>query len=159
MRGLFCGTNAKNNEEYKVHVKAKMNILLLVLFIGMATLAVSLMAEFQWSVNISEHMLGVYTGVGTGLIFAAVILWVKNRRLLNNEEKLKESRINSSDERMKEISSKAFRVAAVFLLITLYAIGLIGGLFYPLLVKLLLGCVTVFLLAYVIAYKIYEKKM
>lgn len=159
MRGIFCGTNAKTNEEYRNYVKVQMNLFLLILFAGIATLAVSLLAYNYWTVKISEHMLGVYSGAGTGLIFAGAILWIKNRLLLNNEEKLKISRINSSDERMKEISSKSIRVAAVVLLVALYGIGLIGGLFYPILVKVLLACVFVFITSYIIAYKIYEKKM
>lgn len=159
MRGIFCGSNAKNNEEYRIYVKTKMNLLLLLFFIGLVTMAISLMAEFYWTVTINEHMLGVYTGAGTGLAAAGAVLWIKNKLLLNNEEKLKISRISNSDERMQEINSKAIRVATVILLVALYVIGLIGGLFNPILIKVLFGCMTIFVAAYIIAYKIYEKKM
>jgi len=159
MRGLFCSTVARTNEEYRKVVKTRMNAMVILFIIGVITLAVSLLAEFRWTVTINDRMLGVYTGVGTGLSFASVSIWIMNRKLLNNEEKLKESRLSYSDERIKEISNKAFRVAAVVLLIVLYGIGLIGGLFYPFLMKVLGACVGIFVCAYLISYFIYSKRM
>jgi hypothetical protein len=159
MNGLFCWTNAKNNEEYKKVIRFRMNIMVILGIIGIATFAVALLAEYKWKVSVSEHMLGVYSGAGTGLFAAAVALWIKNKLLLKNEEKLKESRLNNTDERIREISSKAFRTAAAILLIALYAFALIGGIFYPVLVQVLLSIACIFLVSYVIAFKIYEKKM
>ena len=159
MMGLFCASKAKNNEEYKKVIKARMNVMVLIFVIGLITLVVSLLAEKAWAVKISEQMLGVYCGVGTGLLVVSVILWIKNKLILGNETKLKESRLNNTDERLKEINNRAFRIATIFLLIALYAAGLIGGLFYPILVQVLLTLVCVFLVAYVVSYKIYEKRM
>lgn len=159
MMELFCSSKAKNNEEYKKIVQSRMNILLLLFAIGLITLIVSLLAEMVWAVETSEYMLGVYCGVGTGLMAVSVILWVKNRMLLMNETKLKESRLANTDERLMEISNKAFRMATIFLLAALYACGIIGGLFYPILVKVLLILVCVFLFSYIFSYKIYEKRM
>ncbi|HWT76188.1 MAG TPA: hypothetical protein VN258_15910 [Mobilitalea sp.] len=159
MIGLFCESKASNNEEYKKVIKSRMNVMLLIFAIGCVTLAVALLAEFLWTVNIKEQMLGVYTGLGTGLIVGGAILWVRNLRILKDEEKLKQNRLNCTDERILEISNKAYRVATFVLLISLYAVGLIGGLFYPALVKVLLFLVCAFLLAYMIAYRIYEKQM
>jgi hypothetical protein len=159
MMGLFCASKAKNNEEYKKVIKARMNTMVLIFVIGLITLTVSLLAEKVWTVKISEHMLGVYCGGGTGLLAISIILWIKNKVILGNEAKLKESRLNNTDERLKEISNRAFRIATIFLLIALYVVGLIGGLFYPILVQVLSILVFVFLAAYVVTYKIYEKRM
>lgn len=159
MRSLFCGTIAKNNEEYRKVIKFRMNLFLIMMLVGIITFTIALLAEFRWTLQVNEHMLGVYTGVGSGLTFAAIVLWIKNKKLLSNEDKLKESRLSNTDERLREINSKAFRVASFILLVSLYAAGLIGGLFYPILVKVLFGIILIFTVSYVCAYKIYEKKM
>jgi hypothetical protein len=159
MRGLLCGTTARTNEEYKKVVKVRMNRFLGLGAIGAVTLTLGLLAEFYWRLDVREEMLGVYTGMGTGLVLVSVILWVKNRVLLASEEKLKESRINNSDERIKEISDQAFRTAAEVMLGVMYLISLIGGLFYPVLVQVLLAVVSIFALTYLISYHIYNKKM
>lgn len=159
MMGLFCACKAKNNEEYKKVIKTRMNIMILLFIAGAITLVVSLLAEKIWPVSISEYMLGIYSGVGTGLMAASVILWIKSKWILADDEKLKKSRLSSTDERLQEISQKAFRMAASILLLVLYGVGLIGGLFYPILVKVILGMGSFFLIVYIIAYKVYEKRM
>jgi vacuolar-type H+-ATPase subunit I/STV1 len=159
MRGLLCGTTAKNNEEYREIIKFRMNILLLMLFVGIITVTVALLVEFRWSTRANEHMFGVYTGAGSGLTFAAIVLWIKNKKLLSNDEKLKESRLSNTDERLQEINNKAFRTASIMLLVALYMVGFIGGIFYPILFKMLMGIIVVFIVTYLFSYKKYEKKM
>lgn len=159
MSGLFCSSKANTNEEYRKIIKTRMSIMILVFMIGCMTLAIALLAKSVGEVTISERMLGVYTGIGTGLMIASVILWIKNKILLGDDGKLKRSRLSHTDERIQEINMKAFKVATIILILALYAVGLIGGLFYPILVELILCLVGVFLLAYVIAYKGYEKRM
>jgi len=159
MSGFFCSSTATTNEEFKKVVKGRMTRMLFVFGIGCLTIAVSLLTKDNKAVKISDHMLGVYTGVGSGLMFVAVALWIKNLRILRNEEKLKNTRLENSDERIREISLKAFRVAGFSLLVALYAVGLIGGLFYPVLVNILLSMVSIFLFVYMVAYKLYDKSM
>ena len=79
--------------------------------------------------------------------------------MLNNDEKLKKSRLNNTDERIQEIRIKAFCVATYVMLGALYATGLIGGLFYSVLVKVLLFIASTFFLAYMIAFKYYNNKI
>ncbi|MGF7144582.1 hypothetical protein HNQ56_003013 [Anaerotaenia torta] len=159
MRGLLCGTTARTNEEYKKVVKVRMTRLLGVSVLGAFTLILSLLAEFYWKVDIDERMLGVYAGMGSGLIVVGVVLWIKNRIILGDEEKLKESRLSNADERIKEISNKAYMTATAILLIAMYGIALIGGLFYPVMIQILIILVGIFALAYFIAYRVYDKKM
>lgn len=159
MKGLFCSSKANNNEEYKKDVKARMKIMIIIFAIGSITLITSLLAKNMQSVAVSRQMLSVYSGVGTGLIVASAVLWIKNKIILADDEKLKKSRLESTDERIREISNKAFKAAGTVLIFALYVTGLIGGLFYPVLVRLLLYLVCIFLIAYVTAYKIYEKRM
>lgn len=159
MKGLFCGSKANNNEEYKKVIKTRMKIMILLFVIGCITLAVALLAKNVWKVEISEYMLGVYSGAGTGLIVVSAILWIKNKLILADDEKLKKSRLSNTDERIQEISNRAFRLAAIALLIALYAAGLIGGIFNQVLVEVLFSMVFVFIIVYIVAYKVYERRM
>lgn len=158
MKGIW-GTTAKNNEEYKEVIKKRMKLMVLLIIIGAITAAVGFGSEFCFNVTINEHMIGVYTGVGVGLFVAGLILWIKNKIVLGNEAKLKESRLGNTDERILEISNKAFRIATFAMIAAMYVVALIGGLFYPILVEVLLFIVCMFLVAYVIAYKYYNSKM
>ena len=159
MKGILCRSTAKTNEEFKNVLKSRMKFMVIISIVGIITATVGFGAEFYFKAPINDHMLGVYSGIGVGLFVSGVILWIKNRRLLNNDEKLKESRLNNTDERIQEISNKAFRVATYIMLIALYAAALIGGLFYPILVKVLMFIVCTFLLAYMIAFKYFNNKM
>jgi uncharacterized membrane protein len=159
MKGILCTTTAKTNEEYKNVIKNRMKIMVVVIIVGIITAAFGFGAEFFFKLPISDNMLGVFLGIGSGLFAAGIAIWIKNRLLLNNEEKLKESRLNNTDERIQEIGNKAFRVATYVLLVVLYATALIGGLFYPVLVEALMFIVFAFLIAYMIAFKYYNNKM
>ncbi len=159
MRGLLCNTIAKNNEEYRQVLKARMYRFLCIGLVGAITMVTALLAEFYWKLNMKEQMLGVYTGVGSGLLGFSVVMLIKNRRLLGNEEKLKQSRISDADERIREISNRAFRTAAFIMLMAMYMAALIGGLFYPVLVELLFAIISIFAFAYFVAYYVYNKRM
>ncbi|MDF2907121.1 MAG: hypothetical protein K0R34_2442 [Herbinix sp.] len=159
MRGLLCGTTAKTNEEYKQVVKIRMYRFAGLGLIGAITLITALLAEFYWKLDVKEEMLGVYTGGGFGLLLISIIMLIKNALMLRDEEKLKSSRISNSDERIKEISNRAFRTASIIMLITMYAVALIGGLLYPVLVEMLSAVVAIFVFAYLVSYYIYNRKM
>ena len=107
MIGLFCASNAKNDEEYRKAVKKKQRYLIYLFIAGAVTLAVSLLAHSYWDVQINEHMLGAYAGVGTGLMAAALVLWIRFQLVLKNPAKLKELRLSNTDERNQEIGKKA----------------------------------------------------
>ena len=159
MKGPFCTMSAKTNEEYKKIIKTRMNLMILVFLLGLATIIVTLLMEYVWKVNMASRMLSFYCGIGTGISAAAAIIWIKHRLLLNNEEKLKESRLSNSDERLQEISHKSLEIAGLILLIGLYVSCLIGSFFYPELMKLLAVLVWVYVLGYFITYKVLQHKM
>lgn len=159
MRGLFCETTAKTNEEYRIVLKKRMKIMIGMIIIGVITAAVALYADFYMHAKVSQKMLGVYTGFGTGLIVAGIILLIKNRLLINNEEKLKESRLNNSDERVQEIVNKSFKAAACVMIVVLYLTALIGGIFIPQIVGILVIVIFSCLLTYMVAFRYYSNKI
>jgi len=159
MNGIFCSKASSSNEEYKKVVRFKMRIFCILFIVGAVTFSGTLFIMLRFSSILSDYQSGVYTGIGCGLMGAAVALWIKNKMLLGNEEKLKKSRLANSDERNIEISQKAMRIAAMVLIIALYLVGIVGGFFYPVLIKVLLFLVCIFLLVYVVAFKMIDKKM
>ena len=159
IRGVLCNTNARTNEEYKKTIKSRMILLGIMGFLGAFTMIVAFLAEFKWDVSISDRMLGVYTGFGTGLLIVSILFIFQNIRLLGNEEKLKENRIKNADERIQEISNRAFRYAGGTLFFATYVVSLIGGLFYPELVQVLFILVAVFVITYFGSYFYLNKKL
>lgn len=159
MKGFICTAKVRTNEDYKRVVKNRMKLFAGMGLIGAITMVVGLLAEFLWTVSIDDEMLGIYTGFGTGLLVVSIVMWVMNLRLLGNDEKLKESRINDTDERLQEIGTRALTTATVVLLVALYGTALIGGLFYPFIVTPIFILVSVFVVAYFAAYFYYKRKM
>ena len=149
----------KTNEEYREYLKKKGKALCWIPIAGLFLAVLAILGEFVLDVAIDDYMLGIYSGFGTGLVIAGIALTIKNRRIMKDEEKLKKARLEMADERIREIGKSAFRMAAIIMIVAMYVIGLIGGLFYPILPNILFGMVCLFLVAYVISYKIYEKKM
>ncbi|MBL4934317.1 hypothetical protein JK636_00945 [Clostridium sp. YIM B02515] len=159
MKEIFCTTTAKTNDEYREVIKKRMRTMVLLIIIGFITALVGFGAESYLKLSINEHMLGVYTGVGTGLFVGGIILWIKNKLLLGNEDKLKESRLSNTDERIQEIGNRALRTATYVIIIVIYAIALIGGLFNQILFQAFMFVIFTFIIAYAIAYKYYNGKM
>lgn len=159
MRGIFCATTARNNEEYKKAVKTKMGIFAMIMVVGIIVAIVAFGAVAKEIAALPEHMLNVYCGAGTGLAAAGLVLFIKNLLLLKQEEKLTQERLKNADERLQQVGNKALRMGVMAMMITFYTVALIGGIFYPVLVKVLLIVMSVFLAVYMLSYWYYEKKM
>ena len=152
-------TCAKNNEEYRVIVKRRIKLSFLLDILGVFTIALSLAAKFWWKLPLSEHMLGFYNGAGFGMIVAGIFFYIKNRRLLSNQDRLKADRLSRTDERLQEISRKAYLSAGTIVLIGAYIAIFVGGLFYPALTHIFGITIAVFCAIYTIAYYYYNHKM
>ncbi len=159
IRGIFCGTTAATNEEYRKIIKNKNCYLAVLIIVGILIAAAAFIVSEKEITALPEYMLGVYSGAGTGIALAGVILLVKNLILLKDENKLKERRIENADERLLEISNLAIRAAVRVMLLATLAVSMIGGIFYPILVKMLLFIALCFLFSYIAAFRIYQKHM
>lgn len=159
MLGMFCGSDCKTNEEYKGVIKERIVLFIGIVILGLITLVITLFGDRYLNLKISEKMISTYSGFGTGLTVVGVVLLIKNIRILKNEEKIRKARISNTDERIKAISLRASRFALAVILVSMYLVALIGGLWYPILTQVLFGIISVFLLSYLIAYIIISKKI
>ena len=78
-------------------------------------------------VELSDYLSGFYSGVGTGLIVAAIITIIRNIRTLKNEKLLKEKEIYENDERNKIIGLKTWSYTGYAMFIILYVGLLVAG--------------------------------
>ena len=115
--------------------------------------------EFSGKMKVDDYMLGVYCGIGVGLICSGIVFLIRNKRLMKDEEKLKEARLQVTDERNIEIGSRALRMAAFVLLIVMYFAFLFGGLYDPMISKLMSCMICLFLIVYAIAWRVLNKHM
>ena len=161
MKG-FCllnTTRATKNEEYRKQILAKNKYMWGLIVLGLITAVIAYYMEFSGKMKVDDYMLGVYCGIGVGLFVCGIMMLIRNRNLLKDEAKLKEARLKMTDERNVEISSKALKAAATVLVVVLYGVLLIGGLFYPILGKLMAMLICLFVVTYAIAWKVLDHKM
>lgn len=154
MIGPFCGIDVMTNEEYRKVVKRKRWRSAAVFFAGLLNCLGILLAERLWDLTLNSQISSFYLGIGTGLVLVGIVLWFRYSSMLRDEEKLKESRVELSDERNKKISNSAFRTATITVIIALYITVLAAGIWHPIVLKILAGAVTLFTLVYIVAYQI-----
>lgn len=151
---LFAGSKASNNEEFRRQLKAKNKFMWLFIVLGIFSAAVAYYCEFFGEMNVDDYMLGVYCGIGVG-----VALLIRNKRLLKDEAKLKEARLEQTDERNVEIGIHAQRIAAMVLLVAMYLVFLLGGLYDSFLSKVMACLICLFVAVYSIAWRVLNKRM
>ena len=161
--GFVKGKTFKSNEDYRGYLLHQNRMLIGYIVIGVLTTVIMLLVEFSEEIKkvitVDDYMLGVYEGVGAALLVVGLIKLIRNLRILRDEEELAERRREFGDERIQEISKTAMKFAAWVMIIGMYMFSLIGGFFYPALAKVLLIVVCIFLVLYVISYRVLEKRM
>ena len=154
----FSCTDVHTDDDYMKVLRGRHCLFIVMLVIGLITSSIAAMAEFlNWDVKLSSHILGFYTGVGSGITFAAAIFLLRLRKIIKDPKLLRSERIKATDERVREISRRSLAAAGYVLLIAVYLVCLIGGLFYPELLAVLAILACVFVAALAISYFIYNK--
>ena len=156
---LFSGSKVTNNEEFRKQLQAKNKCLLGLILLGIISTAVAYYMELSGKMKVDDYMLGVYCGIGVGFICLGIAFLIRNKRLMKDEEKLKEARLQVKDERNVEIGSRALRMAAYVLLIVMYLVFLFGGLYDPMISKVMSCLICLFIVVYAIAWRILNKCM
>ena len=159
MLGMFCGTNVTSNVENRKYVKKRIIVSSLLIVFGVVTMGVVFMVETIWNMELESYTLGLYSGFASGLIAGGIVLILKNRKLLKEEDKLRQARIAASDERNQQISTQASKIAIAILLTGMYLVMLIGGMWYPILTKMIAFLIVLFVFAYCVAYRIVSKRI
>ena len=153
-------TDVHSDEDYLRVLRRRQRIFTVMLILGVITFAVAGLASLmEWNIVLPGRSLSFYSGVGCGLCVGSALVLVRLRLTMSNREKLRAERIKFTDERVREIARRAIATAGYTLLIGVYLVGLIGGLFYPVLLALLPALAAVFLLTYVIAFFVYNRVM
>lgn len=131
MKGLLGeGCRARNNEEYRlVLAKRKKRLWMWFAFAVVTSAAASL------------------GGIA------------KIRKILKDEEKLKEERLKETDERENEVNSQALKMTAKILLVALYVLLIAGALFSHSLMYVCFGLIILFLLCFAVLKRYYENKL
>ena len=159
MKGPFCKTSANTNEAYRKIMISRIKLYIIMFILGLITIAVSIAAKSIDSVKLSQQALDFYSGLGCGISAISSLIIIITAVSLCNDEKVKKERIEHSDERLLEIRRKSLSVAGICSYISMYLIGLIGGLFYPILLIVLSVFTAIYTLAYFITHIIYTKIM
>ena len=161
MRGLFCPTcRAKNNEEYRAVLKKRQVNFYLFILAGIATEGFALFLNFCTRIAFTDNQMGYLLGLGVGLALGGVFGVVRIRRRMANEEKLKEWRLKETDERELEVDSLALRAVAKLLLVVLYVLLIVAGIFERKeLMHVCFGLIGIFLLGYAMFRKYYGSKL
>ena len=147
------------NEGYRKIVKKKAAVMLALMCLGLITIIVVEVCKRCFGINISDFTDGTYKGIGTGLMVAGGLLYLKRISMLKNEDKLKKARIEESDERLHAITDAAWRVATIVLLLAMYAELLLAGIGMPEVIRIIEPLIAVFFVTYLVAYKVISKKM
>lgn len=156
---LGC-TEVHTDEEYRKVLRRTQWIYYGMLIAGVVTIAVAGLAEaLDWKIAVDSMHTGFYSGMGGGLVGGSVVFLIRCRKTMRDPERLHKARVAATDERVVEISRRAIAVAGYVLLLAVYLVCVIGGLFYPVLTWVLFLLVMVFLLTYAISFFIYNRLM
>lgn len=158
MIGMFCKSDATTNEEYARVIKKRMVFYAGLFLLGVITLVVFLGMDLNEKFGVAEDIMSFFTGIGSGLIGGSAVLIMKNKWLLKDDEKLRKARIEESDERNMKIVSESMKVTMLVQFIAMYLVMAIGGLWYPVLIKIMSFLICLCLLVYCISYRIMSKK-
>ena len=161
MQGLFSSRcRAKNNEEYRTILKKRQVIFFLFILVGMVTEGLVLFLHFCTHMTFTDYRLGYLLGLGAGLILGGVVGLVRIRQKMADEEKLKKFRLKETDERELEVESLALRATAKLLLMVLYVLLIVAGMFErEELMHVCFGLVAFFLSCYALSRKYYGTKI
>lgn len=152
-------SNATTDKDYKKVLKKRIYLFYIMMALGTITLALSIIFSTGSYAYLSDFLSGVYSGVGSALIALSVIFIIKTRKILKDEIKLKQKRLEEQDERNQMITQKAIYSAAIILNILVYIGLMIAGIFNLVVFWTLWIVLVVFMLTFIILQVYYRKKL
>lgn len=159
MKIILTNNDIKNDEDYRSVLKIRMAFALILFILGLFALVTAFNADSMFGVTLNDHQHSFMSGIGTGFIAGSIIILIKFLIIYRNDDKVRKSRIASTDERIQSISGKALTISGLILFAAIYFIGVIGGMIYPILINVMLILVAIFLLSYFIIYRVLASRM
>ncbi len=159
IKGILYHCTAKTNEEYKVELKKRQRLMLILLFLGILALAAMITLILLKPDTTESYTVCFFCGVGTGLVLGGYLGFQKIRKTLQDETLIKEARLTETDEREQAISEKAIHMTLKILLLSIYLLLLLCSFITVEAVTILSLLIAVFFLSYIISRKIYSQRM
>ena len=144
-----------SDKSFEKKLKMRMYYSVILLVLGAVSIVLGLVYPIQ-TLN-HDFSSGFYTGVGSGLIFGALLNLYRQRKVLKNPELFRERAIFESDERNKLIGMKTWSYAGWLMFVILYIALLVTGLFNTLISVTIMTTIGVYALC-IIGVGIYLKK-
>lgn len=159
IKGLLYHSDAKNNEEYKTELENRKRMMKFIVLIGLFThVVLGCITRFQPELT-TNYSIGLFSGLGTGLIVGGLMGIFKLRKTINNEAALKEARLTETDEREKAISAKAIHTTLKIMFISIYLLILLCSVVTTDTVTVLCLLLCIFVLSYLFSRKLYSQRM
>lgn len=146
--------------QYRKRIEFRILASVLFILLGATTLAAS--SGGLKLLGFSEQAAGLgewYGGSGAGLLGAGVAFYFKNKLLLKNEEKLKQSEILEYDERNLYLRDKTMVITGYLLIIGLYVSMMILGLINPFAAQILLAVLCSYLVGMCVVYVFLKRRV
>ena len=148
---------AKTDEEYREKLKQRRNFIPVLAVLGAASIVVSMLLLCFGGER--EFVAGLYMGLGCGILAVCIVWFLKLRKLLKDEKKLRVKRLAESDERNIQVALKAHYTAGVLLILTGYMVMLVSGFFSMEVFWTVWALIMLYFALFLTGRFFYEKKM
>lgn len=149
----------KTNEEYCNMLNKQNKIFLWVIPLGLLTAGLAIINEIFHLLGNNSWFNGVCTGVGAGVVFVGLFKVLRNRKVMKDEDRLKEERLKMQDERNRMIAGKAVQSTMLVVLAFSYVIMIIAGFLNRAVFITFWFMIILFFVSYQIFVKFYNKRL
>ncbi|MDT2674458.1 DUF6442 family protein [Enterococcus dongliensis] len=149
----------KSDQEYRKKLKRQNLIYLMIVIFMLACSGILFVGTTWYELAIKDRAVGFLLGFFLSLSVVFMIYIIRNRRAMNDSEKLKKQRIEKTDERNLEIASKALQITGYVMATVLVLLSLIGSFISKNLMFTASSLLYVFLTSYLICYVYFRKKL
>lgn len=149
----------KSDQEYRKKLKRQNLIYLMIVIFMLACSGILFVGTTGYELAIKDRAVGFLLGFFLSLSVVFMIYIIRNRRAMNDSEKLKKQRIAKTDERNLEIASKALQITGYVMATVLVLLSLIGSFISKNLMFTASSLLYVFLTSYLICYVYFRKKL
>ncbi|MBO0450898.1 DUF6442 family protein [Candidatus Enterococcus murrayae] len=150
---------SKADREYQEKLKKKNRFYLIAIIFMLTCSGILLIGVNNYDLKINAHAIGFLMGM---FMTSSVILTIyifRNRRIMEDLDKLKRYRIIHTDERNIEIISRALYITTYVMLFVFVLLAMIGSFVSRPLMYTASGLIYVFLISYLICYFYFRKKL